>query len=89
VGIFAKGSIVLIPYPFSDLSRSKLRSALVLAEVSGGDYILCQITTKSYGAKKVVEITPSSDSRSGLRSFSYAYARTEKLLRDMRVLLSN
>jgi hypothetical protein len=38
------GGVVLIPFPFSDLSGSKLRPALVLADVSAGDWVLCQIT---------------------------------------------
>jgi mRNA interferase MazF len=66
-----------VRYPFSDLSQSKLRPALVLAGVSANDYILCQITTKPYGAKVVVEIRPEFDSKSGLRAVSYA--RPEKL----------
>ncbi len=77
MGLFAKGSIVLVPYPFSDLSRSKLRPAVVLAGVSASDYILCQITTKPYGAKRVVEINPTIDSQSGLHALSFA--RPEKL----------
>ena len=36
------GSVVLVPFPFSDLSRSKLRPAVVLAEISREDYVLCQ-----------------------------------------------
>lgn len=40
-----RGSIVLVSFPFSDLSRSKLRPALVIAEAGRGDYILCQITS--------------------------------------------
>lgn len=30
MGAFAAGSIVLIPFPFSDLSQTKLRPAVVL-----------------------------------------------------------
>jgi mRNA interferase MazF len=77
MGIFAKGSIVLVDYPFSDLTRSKLRPAVVLAEVSDGDFILCQITTKPYRSRVVIPIEPTVDSKSGLRQLSYA--RTEKL----------
>jgi len=42
----AKGDIVTIPFPFSDLSNSKLRPALVIAVLSGNDLILSQITSK-------------------------------------------
>jgi len=43
---FVKGDIVVIPFPFSDLSQSKRRPALVLASLQGDDVILCQITSK-------------------------------------------
>ena len=46
MGKFVKGDIVVIPFPFSDLSSSKRRPALVLAELKGDDIILCQITSK-------------------------------------------
>ena len=41
---FIKGDIVVIPFPFSDLSGSKKRPALVVATMQGDDVILCQIT---------------------------------------------
>jgi len=47
VGKFVKGDVVVIPFPFSDLSLSKRRPALVLAGLKGDDLILCQITSKN------------------------------------------
>ncbi len=44
----AAGSVVLISFPFSDLSRAKLRPAVVLADAGRGDWIPCQITSKAY-----------------------------------------
>ncbi|MDR1736621.1 MAG: type II toxin-antitoxin system PemK/MazF family toxin [Oscillospiraceae bacterium] len=44
MGKFVKGDVVVIPFPFSDLSMSKRRPALVLAESGSDDIILCQIT---------------------------------------------
>lgn len=44
---FVKGDVVVIPFPFSDLSDSKRRPALVLANLEGRDLILCQITSQS------------------------------------------
>ena len=44
---FVKGEVVVIPFPFSDLSGSKRRPALVLADLPGNDIILCQITSQS------------------------------------------
>jgi mRNA interferase MazF len=45
VAKFIKGDVVVIPFPFSDLTQSKRRPALVIAELEGDDLILCQITS--------------------------------------------
>ena len=42
-----KGDVVVVPFPFSDLTRSKRRPALVVAELEAGDLILCQITSQN------------------------------------------
>ncbi|MCL1866757.1 MAG: type II toxin-antitoxin system PemK/MazF family toxin [Oscillospiraceae bacterium] len=47
MGRFVKGDVVVIPFPFSDLSSSKKRPALVLVDLNGKDIILCQITSKN------------------------------------------
>lgn len=41
-----KGDVVVVPFPFTDLSESKRRPALVVAAPPGDDVILCQITSK-------------------------------------------
>ena len=43
---FVKGDVVVVPFPFSDLSGSKRRPALVLTDLRGDDMIICQITSK-------------------------------------------
>ena len=42
MGPLAAGQVVIVHFPFSDLSASKLRPAVVLAEAGRGDWILCQ-----------------------------------------------
>ena len=44
---FVKGNVVILPFPFSDLSNSKKRPALVLAHLNGNDIIFCQITSQN------------------------------------------
>ena len=43
---FVKGDIVVVPFPFSDLTNAKRRPAFVLAVLPGDDIILCQITSR-------------------------------------------
>ena len=43
---FIKGDVVVIPFLFSDLSGSKKRPALVLADLPGEDILRCQITSQ-------------------------------------------
>lgn len=42
-----KGDVVVVPFPFSDLRAVKKRPALVAAALTGGDVILCQITSEA------------------------------------------
>ena len=44
---FVKGEVVVVPFPFSDLTEAKRRPAVVVAVLTGDDLILCQITTQT------------------------------------------
>ena len=52
----AAGAVVLVPFPFSDLSQAKLRPAVVLADAGRGDWILCQVTSNPYGDARAVPL---------------------------------
>lgn len=81
----AKGSVVLVPFPFSDLSQAKLRPAIVLAEANRGDWILCQVTSKAYGDDRALSLTNADFEKGGLRMTSYA--RPGKLFTAHETLL--
>ncbi|WP_439582789.1 type II toxin-antitoxin system PemK/MazF family toxin [Dyadobacter bucti] len=49
--------MVVIPFPFSDLSGSKRRPAMVLADLDGDDILLCQITSQNTRDSRAVPIT--------------------------------
>jgi mRNA interferase MazF len=54
---FIKGDVVVVPFPFSDLTRAKRRPALVIAELEGDDVLLCQITSHSIRDKYAISIS--------------------------------
>jgi mRNA interferase MazF len=77
--------IVLVPFPFSDLSQAKLRPAVALADASRGDWILCQVTSNPCGDARAVHLTPSSFGSGSLGADSYA--RPGKLFTVSRELM--
>ena len=64
--------VVLLPFPFSDLSASKLRPALVLADAGRDDWLMCQITSQPFADANAVELIDSDFEAGGLRLTSYA-----------------
>ena len=72
MGAFAAGQIVIVHFPFSDLTASKLRPAVVLAEAGRGDWVLCQVTSKSYGDPRAIQLDTADFAHGSLRLTSYA-----------------
>ncbi len=71
MGNLGPGVVVLVRFPFSDLSASKLRPALVVARAGVTDWVLCQITSNRYGDPQSVAITKSSFATGGLDRDSF------------------
>jgi mRNA interferase MazF len=59
-----KGDVVVVPFPFSDLTQAMRRPALVIAELEGDDLVLCQITSQRIGDRYAISID-SKDFASG------------------------
>jgi len=59
MGRFIRGDVVVTPFPFSDLTASKKRPALVIAELKGDDIIICLITSQN--AKDDYAVSLASD----------------------------
>lgn len=72
MGAFAVGQIVVLPFPFSDLSNKKNRPALLLAYVGKGDWLACQITSNTYADKLAIEINDNDFMTGSLQRVSYA-----------------
>ena len=67
---FVKGDIVVLPFPFSDLSGSKKRPALIVANLIGSDLILCQITSESRNDSYAILLTDKEFKAGGLKQNS-------------------
>lgn len=72
MGAFAAGQVVLLPFPFSDLTRSKLRPALLLADAGRDDWIACQITSNPYADPHAILLAIEDFTSGGLQRASYA-----------------
>ena len=66
MGGLVRGEVVVMPFPFSDLSMSKRRPALVIAPLSGVDVILCMITSKAVQDESAVGVTADDFTSGGL-----------------------
>jgi len=67
---FVKGDVVVVPFPFSDLSQSKRRPALLIASLEGEDAILCQITSKTIKDSYAISIDGADFATGSLRQQS-------------------
>ncbi len=65
---FVKGDVVVIPFPFSDLSQSKRRPALVIAPLQGDDVVLCQVTSKMVNDTYAIPIDDADFALGSLKS---------------------
>ncbi|PIU31154.1 MAG: MazF family transcriptional regulator [Syntrophobacteraceae bacterium CG07_land_8_20_14_0_80_61_8] len=79
------GAVVVVPFPFSNLTLAKPRPAVVLADAGRGDLILCQVTSNPYADPRAVELTEISFAQGSLRITSYA--RPGKLFTASRELI--
>jgi mRNA interferase MazF len=63
---FVKGDIIVLPFPFSDLSQAKRRPALVLADLEGDDVVLAQITSQAKQDSYAIPLRDSDFSNGAL-----------------------
>ncbi len=66
------GDVVVVPFPFSDLSGSRRRPAAVLAIAEHGDIILCQITSRRWSSLRAIRILDEDFATGNLERVSYA-----------------
>ena len=78
---FVAGDIVVVPFPFTDLSSTRKRPALVLANIEGDDIIICEITSKPRKDPYVVQLE-NKDLETGS-------LKTKSIIRPNRLLTIN
>ena len=85
--VLRQGEIVMVPFPFSDLSAVKTRPAVVVSnhKYKGKDVILCAVTSQKSGMQEVV-INDDDLSWGNLPLASYA--RYGKVISMERNLIS-
>jgi mRNA interferase MazF len=62
-----KGDVVVVPFPFSDLTQAKRRPALVVSTLEGDDLILCQITSQYVRDNYAVPLSDKDFEMGGLK----------------------
>ncbi|MEC4818250.1 MAG: type II toxin-antitoxin system PemK/MazF family toxin [Scytonema sp. PMC 1069.18] len=67
---FVKGDVVIVPFPFSDLTQAKRRPAVVVANLQGNDLILCQITSQAVSDEYAINIDNSHFNTGNLNQIS-------------------
>ncbi|MBM4285382.1 MAG: type II toxin-antitoxin system PemK/MazF family toxin [Deltaproteobacteria bacterium] len=67
---FIKGDVVVVPFPFSDLTDTKRRPALVITALEGNDVILSQITSQFVKDRYSFEIGDQDFQEAGLNKKS-------------------
>ena len=77
MGNISKKSIVVLPFPFSDLTGVKKRPALVIAEPMSDDVMLCQITSVNREDGYEVHLDPND--------LDEGYLRQESLIRTNKI----
>jgi|SRR3989344_3137881 len=70
---FKKFDIIIVDFPFSNLSQTKRRPVLVIKDAGGNNIILCQITTKRRNIQKYEIILNKESCNGDIRFNSFIY----------------
>ena len=79
------GDVVLVPFPFSDLTATRVRPAICLADAGRGDWVLCQVTSNAYSDPLAEPLASNDFATGGLPVVSFA--RPSKLFTASASLL--
>jgi mRNA interferase MazF len=65
------GQVILVSFPFSDLSSKKIRPCLIVGLAEFNDIIVCQLTSRSYSSKRAIPLTVNDFASGSLIIDSY------------------
>jgi len=68
-----RGDVVIIPFPYSDLSATKPRPVVVLRRLPGDDFIACAITSQQTGDPNIIPLVAGDFSNGSLPRASYVH----------------
>ena len=71
MGPLIKGDVVVVTFPYSDLSNTKRRPALVISKIDGDDVILCMITSTNRSDRFSIALEGSDFQTGSLDRDSY------------------
>ena len=72
MGLPAVREVVIVPFPFSDSSQSKIRPAVCIADAQRGEWVLCQITSTGQGDANALSLDAHDFESGGLSHHSFA-----------------
>ncbi len=82
------GEVVVLPFPQTNLQAGKRRPALVVANLSGDDLILCQITTQTHSDIYSVPLVATDFERGRLAVDSFIRSSRLFTVEDSVILYS-
>jgi len=68
---FVKGDVVVLEFPYTDLSKTKKRPSLIVADLKGDNFILCQITGQPRPDPDLVKLEKDNFQTGGLHRDSF------------------
>ena len=68
---FVKGDVVVLEFPYTDLSKTKKRPSLVVANLKGDNLILCQITGQTRPDPDLINLGKDDFRTGGLHKESF------------------
>jgi len=71
-GLPRRGEVIFLRFPYTDLSQTKNRPAVVLAQLPNNDMLVCQVTSRDKNDPDAVALEANDFANGGLPKRSFA-----------------